>query len=400
MFIKQKNTQQTGILVALTTALFCVLLNSGSPTPLYPLYQKLINLDSIQSSFIFSSYGFGVLLALYLSRTLAINRENARSLLVKCLIMVAVPTLCFAFARSIYTLCLFRFISGLGAGTATVIVNILLISFSRGDSTTRAALLGSIALVTGLALGPMVSSVYVQLDFYPLKSPAITIAILVLLSAIAITMVWPKHEAIAYATTNNDPEKGPLSFCRSQFYLLALCVFISWSYAAIILSLGPTAAIDIFKLEKSASFGYVATSYLLIAGVVQLTIPRYMKPELTLLLGLLVQIFSMIVMSIAIYKNSLVCAIVSLAMSGFSYGAVFVGGAILINRLALQAPGWNMVSKFYFIVYLFNISPPAIGWLTDRIGVISALLSAITFFIVIYLVFFICALWTLALKKN
>lgn len=35
---------------------------------------------------------------------------------------------------------------------------------------------------------------------------------------------------------------------KSRFYLLALCVFISWSYAALILSLGPTTAIDVFGL--------------------------------------------------------------------------------------------------------------------------------------------------------
>ncbi|MFV8808889.1 hypothetical protein ACNSPD_02235 [Yersinia enterocolitica] len=37
----------------------------------------------------------------------------------------------------------------------------LLINFSRGDSAKRAALLGSLALVTGLALEPVISSVYV-----------------------------------------------------------------------------------------------------------------------------------------------------------------------------------------------------------------------------------------------
>ena len=61
-------------------------------------------------------------------------------------------------------------------------------------------------------------------------------------------------------------EKGA-GFSQPLFYLLALCVFISWSYAALILSLGPTAAIQVFGLQSPAGFGYIATGYLLVAGV-------------------------------------------------------------------------------------------------------------------------------------
>ncbi len=190
----QTNRSQVSLLAALTIALFFILLNSGSPTPLYPLYQATLTLSNIDLTFIFSSYGFGVLLALFLSRRLTITDKNARLLVVVSLMVVVVPTLCFSFARSLQALCLFRFISSLGAGTATAIINILLINFSRGDSAKRAALLGSLALVTGLALGPVISSVYAQLAFYPLTSPAVTIAALVFLSAIAIKECVAGHQ--------------------------------------------------------------------------------------------------------------------------------------------------------------------------------------------------------------
>ncbi|MFJ3001229.1 MFS transporter [Serratia liquefaciens] len=174
----QTNRSQVKILAALTIALFFILLNSGSPTPLYPLYQATFSLSNIDLTLIFSSYGFGVLLALFLSRVVTITDKNARSLLVTSLMVVVVPTLCFSFAHSLQALCLFRFISGLGAGTATAIINILLINFSRGDSAKRAALLGSLALVTGLALGPVISSVYDQLGrLYSCHSSAIALKV-------------------------------------------------------------------------------------------------------------------------------------------------------------------------------------------------------------------------------
>ncbi|WP_230328898.1 MFS transporter [Serratia sp. YC16] len=393
------NRSQVSLLAALTIALFFILLNSGSPTPLYPLYQQTFALSNIDLTFIFSSYGFGVLLALFLSRRLTITDNNARLLVVVSLLLVVVPTLCFSMARSLQALCLFRFISGLGAGTATAIINILLIKFSRGDSAKRAALLGSMALVTGLALGPVIGSVYAQLAFYPLTAPAMTVAALVLLSAIAIVLLWPKKGLPALGVADTKTAEKGAGFSQPLFYLLALCVFISWSYAALILSLGPTAAIHVFGLKSAADFGYIATGYLLVAGVVQFTIPRFLQPEFSLVLGLIAQVFSMVMMTMALESGSVAGAAVSLALSGFSYGAVFVGGAILVNKLSLAAPGWNAVSKFYFIVYLFNITPPAAGWLADNIGVLSALLAAIALFMAIYIAFAALALWALLLRK-
>ncbi len=395
----QTNRSQVSLLAALTIALFFILLNSGSPTPLYPLYQETLDLSNIDLTFIFSSYGFGVLLSLFLSRRLTITDKNARLLVVVSLMVVVVPTLCFSFARSLQALCLFRFISGLGAGTATAIINILLINVSRGDSAKRAALLGSLALVTGLALGPVISSVYAQLAFYPLTSPAVTIAALVFLSAIAIVLLWPKKGLPTLGVADTKTAEKGAGFSQPLFYLLALCVFISWSYAALILSLGPTAAIQVFGLQSPAGFGYIATGYLLVAGVVQFTIPRFLKPEFSLVLGLIAQVFSMVMMTMALESSSVASAAVSLVLSGFSYGAVFVGGAILVNKLSLAAPGWNAVSKFYFIVYLFNIMPPAAGWLADKIGVVSALFAAIVLFMAIYIAFAVLALWALLLRK-
>lgn len=193
----QTNRSQVSLLEALTIVLFFILLNSVSPTPLYPLYQETLALSNLDLTFIFSSYGFGVLLALFLSRRLTITDKNAKLLLVTSLMVVEVSTLCFSFDRSLLALCSFGFISGLGTGRATAIINILLINFSNGDSAKRAALLGCLALVTGLALGPVISSVYSQLAFYMLYSPAVTIATLVFLSAMAIVLLWPKIRHLA-----------------------------------------------------------------------------------------------------------------------------------------------------------------------------------------------------------
>lgn len=85
------------------------------------------------------------------------------------------------------------------------------------------------------------------------------------------------------------------------------------------------------RAQSPAGFGYIATGYLLVAGVVQFTIPRFLKPEFSLVLGLIAQVFSMVMMTMALESGSVASAAVSLVLSGFSYGAVFVGGAILVN---------------------------------------------------------------------
>lgn len=283
---------------------------------------------------------------------------------------------------------------------AITVINTSLIKFSHGDGGNHAALLGSLALVTGLALGPVISSIYSQLEFYPLASPTVTVAALVFLAAIAIQIFWPKNASSNLKTNGAIATNNGAGFSKFVFYLLAICVFISWSYAALILSLGPSIAIDVLGLRSSTYFGYIASGYLLVAGIVQLTLSRFIKPEFSLILGLLTQIFSIVIMAIALKCSSLESAAIGLALSGFSYGAVFVGSAILVNKLSLAAPDWNAVSKFYFIVYLFNVTPLAVGWLTDKVGSHSALLVSLSLFIVIYVVLLMLTILKLRLRNK
>ncbi|MDN0086868.1 hypothetical protein QVN42_05560 [Yersinia nurmii] len=72
-------------------------------------------------------------------------------------------------------------------------------------------------------------------------------------SALAENTPLSAHVA-GVKTAENDT-----GFSNPLFYLLALCVFISWSYTALILSLGTTTAIDVFGLQSLAYFGYIAT---------------------------------------------------------------------------------------------------------------------------------------------
>ncbi|MHC5308331.1 MFS transporter [Bartonella sp. LJL80] len=399
MIDSDKKSNHVGILAALTTSLFFVLLNSGSPTPLYPLYKELLDFNNIDLTFIFSSYGFGVLVTLFITRNFKITVKNSKFFLLISFTIIVLSNLGFAFSRSLFLLCAFRFVSGLGSGIATTFINTLLIRFSHGDSAKRAALMGSLALVAGLALGPVISSIYFQVSFFPLSSPAITVAAFVLLSAIAIAVLWPhdsQHRADAKVET---AMKDTGHFSKLSFLLAALCVFVSWSYAALILSMGPTTAISVFAVRSPAYFGYCATCYLIVASIFQFILPRFLKPEYSLISGLITQIFSMVIMAVSLEYASILGALISLVLSGISYGAVFIGGAILVNRISVTAPGWNAVPKFYFIIYLFNIVPPIAGWLADKIGLLSALSISIYFFISVYAVFGILTFWHYLLKQ-
>ncbi|MBC3217499.1 hypothetical protein [Serratia fonticola] len=274
------NLNYKNILSALTLSLFIILLNSGSPTQLYPLYKETFDLSNTNLTLIFAFHGVGVLLALIFSRKLIIVSKNTKKLLVALLIVVVVPTLFFSLVRSLCLLFTFRFISGLGAGTTTAITSTLLINFSSGNSAKRAALLGSLVLLSGLAIGPLISCLYSQLEFHQLVSSAETNAILVFLSTISIVYFWPKNVTINTCKTSMT-EDIP-GFFKPLFYLLALCIFIYWPYAILILSLGSTAVIDLFGIKSYVFFCYIAMSYFLVADMTHLTPPRLMKPKFSL----------------------------------------------------------------------------------------------------------------------
>ncbi|AZD86180.1 hypothetical protein C4K14_3356 [Pseudomonas chlororaphis subsp. aureofaciens] len=393
-------------LFCLALSLMVPLMNSSAPTPLYPFYKEQFDLSALDLTLIFGAYGIGVLIALVAMARIAGNVSDLRRLFVPASLLVLVGAAAFAHGTSLGPLCAARLLAGLGSGVMTAAVNVALVRFNPGHNDKLPALVATLAMVLGLALGPLVSGAALQLELRPLASPFWLIAALGLASAVATLILWPSRAASDAAAPNQENTR-PASLRQAlrgiglPFHLCAWSVFFSWSFAACVFVIGPQVAQQVFGLEDRGVFGYVICAYLLIAGLSQLYCQRldarqallsgWLCQCLTLLSGWLCQCLTLLILLLACYSQALYLALPGLAIGGYAYGALFVGNARLVNQLAPRHSHGKLIAYFYATVYLFNATPVPLGLLVDACGIVIASNVALGLFLVVGLGLFALA---------
>ncbi|MFC6299444.1 MFS transporter [Pseudomonas sp. CCM 7893] len=374
----------TGFLFFLALSLMVSLMNSSAPTPLYPSFQEALHLSAVDLTFIFGSYGAGVLLSLMTTASLAGRLKDLRVLLIPAALLVFIGAGLFSRGHSLEALCTARLIAGFGAGAITTGVNLTLVRFGPADNGKLAALLATLAMVIGLALGPVLSGAALQLKLYPLALPFWLIMVLNLTALLGALLLWPR-QSIERSASTNDRDAKPMSLVASlrgiglPFHLCAWSVFFSWSFAACVFVMGPASAEQLLGLNDHGVFGYSISAYLLIAGASQLLCQR-LDARRALLSGLLAQGVALLILLVGFYYTSLMLAAVGLVIGGYAYGAIFVGSARLINQLATSRNPARLISYFYITVYLFNGVPVPLGMMVDSLGTSQAINVCLSFF--------------------
>lgn len=371
-----------GLLFFLALSLTAALMNSSAPTPLYPFYQDHLRLNAVDLTFIFGAYGAGVLLALITLARIASHVKDQRFLLLPAIALVLIGAGLCAECDSLWALCVARVVSGLGAGIMTTAVNVTLVRFGPLDNGKLAATLATLAMIMGLALGPVLSGAALQLNVYPASLPFWLIMALVAVAALGVLKLWPRNAIAAQATEHPEPLslREGLQDIGRPFHLCAWSVFFSWSFTACVFVIGPGAAEQQLGLSDRGMFGYSMAVYLLIAGASQLYCKR-LDAARALHSGLIAQCAAFLLLLTAFSVHSLKLAALALVIGGYAYGAIFVGSARLINQLAPANCHAKLVTYFYMTIYLFNAVPIPLGLLVDSIGLAQSVLAALVFFL-------------------
>lgn len=234
----------------------------------------------------------------------------------------------------------------------------------------------------GLALGPVLSGVALQLKLYPASLPFWLIMALMAVAAIGVLMLWPRTDIAAQTTVHpvQSSLREGLRGIGRPFHLCAWSVFFSWSFTACVFVIGPGAAEQQLGLSDRGMFGYSMAIYLLLAGASQLYCKRLDAPR-ALRSGLLAQCAAFLLLLTAFWIHSLTLAALALVIGGYAYGAIFVGSARLINQLAPTHCHAKLVAYFYMTIYLFNAVPIPLGLLVDSVGIARSILCALGVFL-------------------
>ena len=361
--------------LALAMAFFSGMLSSSLATPLYSVYRKLYDFSASQIMLIFGAYAVGVLVTLIFTSRIKLRSSCYTLAIYFGLICVSVSSLLMLLADNIVMLVAARFITGLGSGILMAYVNRSFLNIFSSEETNLAALNSSLALVIGQALGPVVSGNTVHYHFFALRSPFVFLLLTTVISIVAVRV---------YASVINQPDaiKGSWQKGRDKSDLFVLtinhvriasaAVFLSWAMASTFMSQGPTISQHFYGLNNSQQVSYCLSTFLAIAGITQLMMRRLGHLS-SLNIGIAAQVIAMLMLLISTLTVNNFLLTTAVLIEGFAYGAILVGSAAIVNRVAIHSGKLQLVNFLYIVGYIGNWLPLILSVVMDQTSLKEAL---------------------------
>lgn len=282
---------------------------SSVPTPLYRLYQHDWGFSATLLTVIFAAYAFALLCALLIAGRLS-DHVGRRPVIAAALLLNSTALLCFLFASHLYGLVAARIVQGFATGLATAAVGAALLDVHP----ERGSLVNSIAPLTGMAAGAMLSCALLAYQLAPLHS-----GYLLLLGVLVLLL-------IGLACT---PETG---LRRSG----------AWASLHPSVAVPPQARIAFWRVMP----GNVAVW--MVGG------------------------FYLSLMLFAVHRASTGWLLTGACITGLGFGMAFLGALRSVLPLAKPHERAGLTAVFYIESYLANSVPAIIaGYLTQHLGLLD-----------------------------
>jgi predicted MFS family arabinose efflux permease len=341
------------VAVTIGTALFA----SSAVTPLYDLYQARWHFSSLVLTLVYAVYAIGVLVSLLLVGRVS-DDLGRRPVLLVALGALAVAMVLFATAGSTAWLFAARSVQGLATGAILGAGGAALIDLHPARNQARAGLINGVASAAGLAGGAAMASVLVEYAPAPRVLPFVIQGILVI-ALLGATVLLPEPvTGRRRATLTLQPPRVSRDL-RVPFAVAALAVIASWSVGGLYLSLGPDVAAHLLGTTNRLAGGGAVLTLAGAAAVSQLA-GRRLSNRMATTAGSLLLAAGMALTVWALSVSSPVGFFAGMAVGGWGFGTVFMGGLRTLTAAAPAAQRAEVMSAFYVVAYL-SLSLPAVG---------------------------------------
>jgi MFS family permease len=181
---------------------------STAPSPLYGRYQRQDGLSSITITVVYAVYAAGIVISLLLVGHVS-DWYGRRRVLIPALVTGLAAALVFSFSTSLPALLAGRVLTGLalGAAIATASAHLTDLDTAPGAAPTRRSqIVGTVANIGGLALGPLVAGLIGQ---YLPAAPKLPYLIFVVLLAAAVvaTIAAPEGRSVPRVRPRYHPQR-------------------------------------------------------------------------------------------------------------------------------------------------------------------------------------------------
>jgi MFS family permease len=334
-----------------------------APSALYGLYAVREHLAPLTLTVVYAIYAVGIVASLLLTGHLS-DIYGRRTVLIPALLVGAVAAVIFLTWTSLSGLLIARFLTGvaLGAGVATATAYIADLDSAPGDGPSlRSGIVGTVANIGGLALGPVLAGALAQ---YVPGGLTLTFAVLLVALVVGIGIVArsPESRAPVHPRPPYRPQRlrAPAG-ARRQFMAASTAAFLTFAVGGLLAGLAGRFLAGPLH-HPSAVLTGVAIFVNFGAGVlVQTTTTRWPTDRL-IATGLAPALIGLIIIVASAWTSSpsLTLFLIGGAIAGVGNGAIIRGslGVVLATASAAERAG---ALAAYFTAGYVGVSLPVLG---------------------------------------
>ena len=331
------------------TVIVHTLWTSAAPAVTYPLYAAQWHLTHTVTTAIFAVYPIAVVVALLVFGNLS-DHIGRRTAILFGLAASLAGVLLFALAQSVAWVFVGRALMGIGVGLSTSPATAAMIEYSGGNGSQRASVVTTAATGVGFALAMLVGGALIQYAPFPMH---LNFWILFAVLAVLFGAAWflPRSQQ---SNTAGRWRPGDIAIPRGMmlaFLTSAFAVTAGYTHGAVLLSIGAQVARDLIGSGNALVNGAAIALFAIVGSVVSL-FAKKIPAVRSIAVGGIVTIVGMSTLMLSAARHSLTLFMLAIAIAGFAYSLLVLGGLGLINAKAPSDRRAATLSAVYAIAYV------------------------------------------------
>lgn len=351
----------------LACLLAAFLFAASAPSPLYSVYQAMWRFPPSTLTLIYAVYAFGALAALLITGRLS-DHVGRRLVTVIALVVQIAGMLAFIVAPSTEWLYGARVLQGAGTGMAAGAISAWLLDLQPRDNPRVGSVVAGTALLAGLALGGLGSSLLVEYGPDPLHLVYWLLTAVYILALAAMPFVPDPIPRARGGLRSLRPEVGVPRAARSAFAVAVPSMIAIWAVAGLYLSVGPSLAGALVQTENRVAGGLVIAT-LLGSGAIASFVARPAEPRVTLVWGSAILTGGVGLTLLAVAVGSTVGLYAGSVIAGLGFGPAFSGAMRTVAPLAPPDARGALLAAMYVVLYLaFSLPTIVAGFAVQIFG--------------------------------
>jgi MFS family permease len=350
-------------------------LGAGALTPLLVVYRQRWDFPLSTLTLAFAVYALGFLVAALVAGSLS-DHVGRRPVLIASIVVQIGSNLLFLFAPDVSWIVAGRIMQGVASGAATSAFTASLVELAPAENGKRGALLGSVGLTGGLALGSLLAGLAIQ--FIGISADAVIFVALILLTTLGLVAVVFSPETVTKApgaVRSLVPRVVIPRAARSEFFAAAPVVAAIWMLAGLSGGLAPSLVHSVFHLDSgllNGFAGFVAPAVSVVTGLAFVRV----RARRAMVIGIWAAILGSALITVGVVLHILPLMIVGQAIAGIGFGASFTAALSLSLPLSPPHQRAGLVAGLYVVSYTaFGLPIVLEGQLVQPLGEVTAVVA-------------------------